>query len=105
MIWSTADDNGCRFGHHRHRRATDYIKTRSVDRKILISTIINDLILYFFVRDLARYHGRVARTLDRAEPSTPRRWRGGRLGHHGCGVLPVGVVCGSLLVTSRARRT
>jgi hypothetical protein len=82
IIWSPADDDGCRFSHPRRRRATDYIKTRGVDRKILISTIIN-----FFIRDLARHHGRVARTFDRIDPSLPCRWRGGRLGHHGRGVF------------------
>jgi hypothetical protein len=92
MMWSPANDDGCRFGHHRRRRATNYIKTREVDGNKLISTIFYDLTSYYFVRDLARHHGRVARTFDRAEPSTPRRWRGGRLGHHGRGVLPVGVV-------------
>ena len=54
--------------------------------------MINGLISYFFVRDLTQYPGRVARTLDCVDPSTPRRWRGGWLGHHGCSVLPVGVV-------------
>ena len=49
MIWSPDDDDGCRFGHHRRRRATDYIKTRGVDRKILISTIINGLLRYNFL--------------------------------------------------------
>ena len=34
--------------------------------------------------------------MDRVDPSTPRRWRGGRLGHHGRGVLPVLVCCGWL---------
>ena len=37
--------------------------------------------------NLAQYHGRVARTFDRSEPSTPCHWRGGRLGHHGCGAF------------------
>jgi hypothetical protein len=87
MIWSPADDNGCRFGHHHRRQVTDYIKTRGVDRKILISTIINGLLRQFFIRDLARHHGRVTRTFDRVDPSTPRRWRGGRLRHHGRGVF------------------
>ena len=49
-----------------------------------------------FIRDLAQHHGRVARTFDCAEPSTPHRWRGGRLGHHGRGVLPVFLCCGWL---------
>ena len=87
MIWLPADDDGCRFGHHRCRRATDYIKIREVNRNKLITTLIYDLIWYYFVPDLARHHGRVARTLDRVDPSTPRRWRGGRLGHHGGGVF------------------
>ncbi len=87
IIWSPADDDGCRFGHHRRRRATNYIKIRGVDRKILITTIINGFVSYYFVCDLAQHHGRVARTLDRVDPSTPCRWRGGRLGHHGRGVF------------------
>jgi hypothetical protein len=87
IIWSPADDDGCRFGHHRRRRATDYIKIREVDRNKLISTIINGFVSYYFVRDLAQHHGRVACTLDRVDPSTPRRWRGGRLDHHGRGVF------------------
>ena len=87
MTWSPADDDECRFGHHRRWRATDYIKIREVDRKKLISTIINGFVLYYIVRDLAQHHGRVARMLDRVDPSTPCRWRGGRLGHHGRGVF------------------
>jgi hypothetical protein len=67
--------------------ATDYIKIRVADRNKLISTIINGFISYYFVLDLAQHHGGVARTLDRAHPSTPRRWRGGPLGHHGRGVF------------------
>ena len=102
MIRSPADDDGCCFGHHRRRRATDYIKTRGVDRNKLITSLIYNLTSYYFVRDLARHHGRVARTLDRAEPSTPRRWRGVWLGHHGCGVLPVGVVCGYILYSRQS---
>ena len=69
------------------RRATDYIKTREADRNKLISTIINGFVSYYFIRNLAQHHGRVARTFDRAEPSTPHRWRGGRLDHHGRGVF------------------
>ena len=87
MIWLPADDDGCCFGHHRRRRATNYIKIREVDRNKLITTLIYDLVWYYFVHDLAQHHGRVARTFDRAEPSTPHRWRGGRLDHHGRGVF------------------
>ena len=87
MIWLPADDDGCCFGHHRRRRATDYIETRGVDKNRLISTIINDLIPYYFVCDLTQHHGRVARTLDCVDPSTPHCWRGERLRHHGCGVF------------------
>jgi hypothetical protein len=96
LIWWPANDDGCRFSHHRRQRATNYIKIREVDRNKLITTFIYDLVWYYFIRDLARHHGRVARTFDRAEPSTPRRWRGGRLGHHGRGVLPVFSCCGWL---------
>ena len=86
MIWLPADNDGCRFGHHCRWRATDYIETRGVDKNRLITTIINDLIPYYFVRDLTQHHGRVARTLDRVDSSTPRCWRGERLRHHGRGV-------------------
>jgi hypothetical protein len=72
--------------------ATNYIKTRGVNRNILSTTLIYDLSLYYFVRNLAQHHGRVAHTFDRAEPSTPCCWRRRRLGHRGRGVLPVGVV-------------
>ena len=91
-----ADDDGCRFGHHCRQRATNYIKIREVDRNKLITTLIYDSIWYYFVRDLAQHHGCVARRFDRDEPSTPPRWRGGRLGHHGRGVLPVFSCCGCL---------
>ncbi len=37
-----------------------------------------------------------ARMFDCAKPSTPRRWRGGWLGHHGRGVLPFFLCCGWL---------
>jgi hypothetical protein len=87
MIWSPADDDGCRFGHHRRRRATNYIKIREVDGNTLKSTIFYDLIPYYLVRDLARHHGRVAHTLDRVDPSTSHPWRGRKLGHHGRGVF------------------
>ncbi len=43
-IARSSGNDGCRFGHHRCQRATDYIKTRGVDRKIIISIIINDLL-------------------------------------------------------------
>ena len=78
-----ANDNGCRFGHNCRRRASNYIKTREVNIIIVISTIINGLLGYFFIPNLAQHHGRLARTLDRVDPPTPRRWRGERLRHHG----------------------
>ena len=31
MLLAVADDNGCRFGHHCRRRASDYIKIIEVD--------------------------------------------------------------------------
>jgi hypothetical protein len=68
-----ANDDGCRYGHHCRRRAPNYIKIREVDGNKLITTFIYDLIWYYFVCDLARHHGRVARTFDLAETaSTPR---------------------------------
>ncbi len=92
----TTNNDGCRFGHHCRWRATDFIKTRGGDRNKLISTIINNnsLLRQFFIRDLAQYHGRVVapRTLDCLDPSTPCCQRGGRLGHHCCGVSPDVVV-------------
>jgi hypothetical protein len=87
MIWSSADDVECCFGHHPRRQATVYIKIREADRNKLISTITNGLILYYFARDLVQHHGLVARTLDRVDPSTPHCWKGGRLDHHGRGVF------------------
>jgi hypothetical protein len=44
MIWLPADDDECRFGHHRCWRLTNYIKTRGVNRKILITAIIIGLL-------------------------------------------------------------
>jgi hypothetical protein len=87
IISLPANNNGCRFGHHRCQQATNYSKTREVDRNKLITTFIYNVTSYYFVRNHDQHHGRVARTLDRAEPSTPHCWRGERLGHHGCGGL------------------
>ena len=70
MIWLPADNDGCRFSHHRRQRGTNHIKTRGVDRKILLSSIIYNILLSFFVCDLARRHGWAARMLDRVDPST-----------------------------------
>jgi hypothetical protein len=83
---------------------TDYIKTRKIDRKILITTIFYDLLRKFFVRDLAHHRGRVARTMDRVDPSTPRCWSGGRLGHHGGGVFASSCVLWLVVASLRARR-
>jgi hypothetical protein len=39
-----ANDNGCRYGHHRRRWSTNCVKIREVDRNKLITTFIYDLI-------------------------------------------------------------
>ena len=80
------------------------IKIREVDGNTLKSTIFYDLIPYHLVRDLAQHHGRVARTMDRVGPSTPHRWSGGRLGHHGCGVFAASCVLWLIVASLRARR-
>ncbi len=96
----SANDDRCRFGHHRCRRTTDYIKTRKIDRKILLSTIFYDLLPYFLFLSAT-----LPNTLDRSSARWIVRihklhvvaWRGGRLGHQVAvflPVLPVGVVCG-----------
>jgi hypothetical protein len=41
MIRAPADDNGCRFGHHCCRRASNYIKIREVNRNKLINYYFN----------------------------------------------------------------
>ncbi len=42
--------------------------------------------------------------LDRVDPSTPRRWRGGRLGHYGRGVFAGSCVLWLVVTSLRARR-
>jgi hypothetical protein len=56
------------------RRASTFIRTRGVDRSKLITAVIYYLtFVYYFVWDLAQYHGQVAHTLDRVNPLNPHR--------------------------------
>jgi hypothetical protein len=50
MFRASANDNGCRFGHHCQRRAGDVIKIREVDRKILITSLFYVLLPDFVNR-------------------------------------------------------
>ena len=86
------DDDGCRFGHHCRRNASDYIKIREVDRNKLFTTLIYDFLLKFFIHGLNQPLFRVARTFGHVDSSNPRRWRGERIRHHGC-VCCVFVLC------------
>ncbi len=86
MIRALVDYDGCRFGQHCCWRAGNVIIKIEVDRKEFITTLIYDLLLYFFIRNLDQHLGRVSRALYSVEPSTPRRWRGERFGPHGCSV-------------------
>ncbi len=92
MIRALVEDDGCRFGHSCRWWVGYVIIKIEVDRNKLNTTLIYNLLLYFFIRNLDQHIGRVSQALYCVEPSTPRRWRGERLGPHGCRV------CGSFCV-------
>ncbi len=100
MIRVLVDDDGCRFSHHCCRQVGDVIKKIEVDRNKLITILIYDLLIYFFIHDLDQHLGRVSPALYCVEPSTPRCWRGEQLGPHGCSVCDVFVCCGCCRIAS-----
>ncbi len=63
MIRALVDNNGCRFSHHCHLWADDVIIEIEVDGNKIITTLIYNFLLYFFICDLDQHLGWVSRML------------------------------------------
>jgi hypothetical protein len=86
MFWASANDNGCRFGHHCCQRMSPNSIKYKVDKKY-IDFFINLLILPKpFDSGLGTNMRKAAHQLDGVDSLNPRCWRGERINKHGSGV-------------------
>jgi hypothetical protein len=74
------------------RAGGQFVKNTEVDRKKLFLLYFKSYYNIFFGCSLSQPLGRVARALDGADTSNPRRLKGKWLCHHGWGIICT--VCG-----------
>ncbi len=82
MFWASADNDGCRFGHHCHRQTSQHQLNIEVDRNKLITTSWTKP----FNSGLGKWMRKAACPLGGVDSLNPCRWRGEQLHHHGGGV-------------------
>jgi hypothetical protein len=85
MFWVSANDDGCRFGHHCHPRTSQHQLNIEVDR--------NKNNNYFNLMNLTKpFNSSLGKYMRKAaggggvDSLNPHRLRGKRLHHHGGGV-------------------